>query len=138
MALVFITCFSPITYYDSLVYHLALPAIYLSQDSLAVVPYNLYSFFPGLMEMLVLVRYAFFETPDSVINLLGFSMSVGIVLILVEWACELQGRKAAILAFLFWWTCPAVLFLSVGAYLEVPLAFWVLLSVRFFDLACAR
>ncbi len=131
----FVACFSPITYYDSLVYHLALPSIYLRQGSLAVVPYNLYSFFPGLMEMLYLFVMRFSKTADSVINLVGLSMSAGIVLVLIEWAYELRGRKTAILVFLLWWTCPAILFLSLGAYVDVPLAFWELLSVRFFDIA---
>jgi hypothetical protein len=133
--LTFVACFSPITYYDSLVYHLALPEIYLRQGSLAVIPNNLYSFFPGLMEMLHMFVMRFLATPDSVINLLDLSMSVGITIVLVEWAYELLGRKAAVVVFILWWTCPAVLFLSLGAYVDIPLAFWGLVAVRFFSFA---
>lgn len=133
--LVFIACFSPITYYDSLVYHLGLPAYYLTQEKITVVPFNLYSLFPSNMEMIFLYLLGTFHSAEYIINLLCWSISLGVGMGLFQWIKEIDGRKTAFLAFFLWWTMPAVLFLSLGAYVDIALSFFVLLSLRTIELS---
>ncbi len=131
----FVGCFSPITYYDSLVYHLGLPSYYLTQNTISAVPFNLYSFFPAHMEMLFLFILDVFPAPEYVINLLCLSLSVGIGLGIYDWVLELEDRKTAFLALFLWWTMPAVLFLSFGAYVDIALAFFIFSSIKAFHLS---
>lgn len=134
LGLSFLSCFSPITYYDSLVYHLALPKYYLTTNAITAVPFNLYSFFPQAMEMLNLAILGKMIEPEYVINLTNWFFSLATSLLLMEWANEISGKRAALLVFLLWWTFPAVLLLSLGAYVEIPLAFFTLLAIRCFTL----
>jgi hypothetical protein len=140
MGLVFslLSCFSPITYYDSLVYHLALPTYYLQTGRIMNPTFNLYSFFPQGMEMIYLLILSRLPNPEYVINLFGWVITLLSALVVCEWAEELGGERAAILSFTLWWTMPAVLLLSNGAYVDVPLAFIVLLTVRCYSTWRAR
>jgi hypothetical protein len=51
-SLAVLCAFAPPTYYDSLVYHLALPLRYLQEGRIGFVPYNQYAHFPQNMEMI--------------------------------------------------------------------------------------
>lgn len=129
MLFAFTACFSPITYYDSLVYHLALPQNYLIDGKIAGVPYNLYSAFPSLNEMVFLFVLRQSSAAEYVINLLGFSISVGVAVCMASLAREWGSRREALLAFFLWWTMPTVLLLSLGAYIDVPLAAWTFMAL---------
>lgn len=124
--------FAPITYYDSLVYHLALPKIYLQQDRIASVPFNLYSHFPAGVEMLFLFFLRHAPSPDACINLLGWTISLALSAGVAQWCRDLSQREAAPAALALWWTAPVALFLSIGAYVDIPLAFFTVLSLRAF------
>jgi hypothetical protein len=129
-----LSCFSPITYYDSLVYHLALPARYLMDGRVHTIPFNLYSAFPAAFEMLLIPLMAVLgRVPaDYAVNLLAFAFSVSTVLLITRWSQLMMGEKAARYAGFFWWTMPAALFLSVGGYVDVPLSFFITLSLYSF------
>ncbi|OVE77261.1 hypothetical protein BVX98_03225 [bacterium F11] len=128
----FITAFSPITYYDSLVYHLALPALYLEKGGIQSIPFNLYSHFPALAEMIFLFILAGFPDPETCINLFLWFCSFSISLGLYSWVRNMTNRTWGFLAFALWWTMPSVLFLSIGGYIEIPLAFFSFLALRSF------
>jgi len=128
----FLTCFSPITYYDSLVYHLALPELYLQLGTIQSIPFNLYSHFPALGEMIFLFILSVFPDPESCLNLMLWGVSFCIGLGLFKWVGDRANRKWGLVAFAFWWTMPAVLLLSVGGYVEILLAFFTFLSVLLF------
>ncbi len=131
---VLIVCFSPITYYDSLVYHLALPFRYLMDGKIHSIPFNLYSAFPAGFEMLFMPIMALSESvsPDYAVNLLGLMFSLSASLLVWHWAQQLGGEKAGFLALVLWWTMPATLLLSMGAYVDIPLCFFVGLSIYSF------
>lgn len=132
-AICLITAFSPITYYDSLVYHLALPAHYVLEGRIAPAVFNLYSFFPENTEMLYLLIIGRFPEPEYVINLMlwGFSLLVSIALF--RWTREKWDANTGWIGLALWWTMPAVLLLSVGGYVEIPLSLFTLLSLIAFD-----
>ncbi|MFN0116968.1 MAG: ArnT family glycosyltransferase [Elusimicrobiota bacterium] len=133
MLVSFIACFSPVTYYDSLVYHLALPQTYLKWGKVATVPFNMYSYFPANMEMIFLFVMGLIKNPDYAINLVGWGVSVLCSLLLFDFVKEKASFKIALFGYLLWWTAPVVLFLSIGAYVDIPLSFFTLLAIRFFS-----
>lgn len=134
----FVSCFSPITYYDSLVYHLALPAIYDQTGKIFPVPTNLYSYFPANVEMLFLFIINQFPEPDYVINLFGWLGSLTLSAGISAWGYEMGGRRQAILSLFLWWTMPVVLFLSIGAYVDLPLGGFTFFSVYSFQMSRQR
>jgi len=125
----FITCFSPITYYDSLVYHLGLPNTYILNDRIGAVPFNLYSYFPANTEMIFLFVLSQLPQPDYTINLFCFALSFSLSLGLLAWIRHETKRIYGLSAMGLWWTMPAVVFLSVGAYVDIALAFFIFLAV---------
>lgn len=125
-----LSCFSPITYYDSLVYHLAAPSLYNQADKIMTLPSNMYSFFPANMEMIFLFILNQFPEPEYVINLWGWFGTLALSFSVAAWGAELGGRKQALLAFFLFWTMPAVLLLSAGAYVDLPLAAFIFLALR--------
>lgn len=56
---------TPPTFFDTLMYHLTLPHIYLQQASLEVHPETILSFYPQGTEMLFLAAYAMAGLPDA-------------------------------------------------------------------------
>ncbi|MCG3203901.1 MAG: hypothetical protein KCHDKBKB_00578 [Elusimicrobia bacterium] len=134
----FVSSFSPITYYDSLVYHLALPNQYLQMGRIAALPSNLYSYFPANIEMVFLFILSQFPEPEYVINLWGWTLSLNLSLGLSAWAYDWGGKRPAIFAFFLWWTMPAILLLSVGAYVDLPLAGFTFLAFWMFCQAASK
>lgn len=130
----FLACFSPITYYDSLVYHLGLPNLYRLNGTIEAIPFNMYSFFPANTEMIFLFMLEAFPNPEYVINLFTWLLSMGIGCAIFTWNCRWKKREAAFISMALWWTLPCVLLLSIGGYVEIPLAFFILLSLKSFTL----
>lgn len=79
MGLYFLTALAPPTFFDSMVYHLALPDRFARAGRIAVDPDFAFSYFPMNMEMLYTLGRVLF-TGHQVLNLLNFS--VGILLLL--------------------------------------------------------
>ncbi len=127
-----LSAFSPITYYDSLVYHLALPSYYLTAGRVAPAPFNLYSFFPANTEMLYLFVLARFSEPEMVINLITFGFSGLTAAALFGWLRSETDEKTGWTGIALFMTMPAVLLLSIGGYVEIPLAFYSLLALKSF------
>jgi hypothetical protein len=101
-------------------------------DTIKPVFENFYSFFPANTEMVFLYVLNRFGHHDEIINLIGWAFSLFASLQLFIWAREFGGKKSGLLAFVLWWTAPCVLLLSVGGYIDVPLAFYVLISLNLF------
>lgn len=122
----FLTCFSPITYYDSLVYHLALPSIYSLNENISPVPFNLYSFFPQNMEMIYLYILKLTKNipADYTVNLVNWTISALTGLMIHQWMNKKAKPRRAALALALWWSAPSVILLSVGGYVDIPLAFF--------------
>ncbi len=118
---------APPTYYDSLVYHLALPAKYLQEGRVGFVPYNHYSHFPQNMEM---VFAWFLALGDDVSAQIFQVVLAGLTLA----ALYGLGRKVLRASGFRWdlWlflSAPCLAFLSSETYVEVPMAFWTTLAL---------
>jgi len=128
----FLSSFSPITHYDSLVYHLALPNTYLQLGKIDTLPFNLYSAFPGACEAVYTFILGVLPSPEYAVNVFGWIIAAALGAATAEWATQLGGRRTGWLAAALWWTMPPVLLLSQGAYVDIPLAAATFLAVRAF------
>lgn len=119
-----LAAFAPPTYYDSLVYHLALPLRYLQEGRVGFVPYNQYAHFPQNMEML----FAWFLSAGSDISAQLFNVLLGVLTGTMLWAMGRrdQGHRWDLLLYV---TAPCVLLLATETYVEMPMAFFTTLAV---------
>lgn len=114
---------APPTYYDSLVYHLALPLRYLQEGRVGFVPFNHYSHFPQNMEMIFGWFLAMGSDVSAHLFVLGCAALTGLLL----WAVgSRSGRRWDLVLFL---TAPCVVLLSTETYVEAPLALVTFLTV---------
>ena len=123
--LVAVLCaFAPPTYYDSLVYHLALPLRYLQEGRIGFVPYNQYAHFPQNMEMI----FSWFLAAGSDISAQLFNVLLGAFTGVLLWS---MGRREEGHRWDLWLyvTAPCVLLLSTETYVEMPMAFFTVLAV---------
>jgi len=139
--LVAVTCFAPPTYYDSLVYHLALPGMYIMEGKIFSPLFNIYSHFPQNMEMLYTL--ALFTGTETLPNLFSFAFGI-FSLLAVFCFCrrffnrgaldEMPGRMAngtaaGLVSALLLSTTTSFMLLAGSSYVEGGLAFFTFMSV---------
>ncbi len=123
---------APPTQFDSLVYHLALPAEYLKAGKMFTVPHNIFFSFPQGMEML----YGMALRLDGPIlaNLLHWMFLPLGALAIYSFCSKFWGHKSAVTGSIIWLFTPAAMFVSTGTYVDLALAFYVFISVYCFML----
>lgn len=114
---------APPTYYDSLVYHLALPLRYLQEGKIGFVPFNQYGHFPQNMELI----FGWFLSANSDVSAHLFVLLMGVATGALVWVMG-RGEKTRwdLLLFL---TAPCVVMLSTETYVEIPLAFYTTMAL---------
>ncbi|OGS22836.1 MAG: hypothetical protein A2252_06160 [Elusimicrobia bacterium RIFOXYA2_FULL_39_19] len=125
-----LVCFAPPTYYDSLVYHLALPDLYLKNHAITKIAFNLFSNFPQNIEMLFLIPLAL--NNDILANLIVFLMSLLCLYIMILLAKFYYDGKTALYASLLFIVTPSIILLSSSTYIEMGLCFFMLLALLAF------
>jgi hypothetical protein len=121
-ALVVIT---PAVYYDSLVYHLALPSRYIAEGRLVDTPENIFSYFPQLHQMNgIFFSLITYETGVKALNLYMAILAVGATALAAKNAGG--SSKAAVAAAI---TCPLLLLSSSRMGAELPLMFFTMLML---------
>jgi 4-amino-4-deoxy-L-arabinose transferase-like glycosyltransferase len=116
----FLIAWTPTTYYDSLVYHLALPQAYVQAGRWVASPELIYSAFPQNLEMLWTLGLLL--GGDTLSNLIGWAvgiLGIGGVFLLGR---RFLGRATGLWAAAVLSTMPAYLLLSPGGYVDVGLA----------------
>jgi hypothetical protein len=121
-----ILAFAPITYYDSLVYHLAMPSAYLQAHKWVPMSTLIYSAFPQNLEMLW--TFGLLINGDNLVNLIGWALAAACVTAVLGFGrrfmdSESAWRGAALLA-----AMPAFLLLTSGGYVDVGLTLFSFLS----------
>ncbi len=122
LLIAFALSFLPPHYYDSLVYHLALPSEYIKNNSIVPVPYNLYSHFPQNAEMtfLIALKVGNEASAQLVTFFLSCLVAVGVrKFIRVNFETEI-GASAG---FFILASAPFFLFLAPSTYVEFHQAF---------------
>jgi len=118
--------FSPVTYYDSLVYHFKLPQIYIQSGHWIGETELIYSTFPQMMEMIWTLGMLL--AGDVMANLLGWIIAMLGVGAVYSFGKRFLGRKTAGWSAALLLTMPAYLLLSSGGYIDVGLTVYAFLS----------
>ncbi len=130
LIIMFITCFTPVTYYDSLVYHLSLPKEYLKYHKIFFVEGNFYSLFPQNMEMLF--TYALSIGSYSLANLISFIFGIFTILAIYSLSYRLGFKQTANLSVFLFSTTTAIMLLMPSSYVEIGLGFYTIVALYTF------
>jgi len=123
---------APPTQFDSLVYHLALPARYLLAGKMFAVPCNFFFSFPQGMEMI----YQMAIKLDGAIlaNLLHWIFLPLVAYAVFEFCKRFWDPETGVLASTIWLLTPAAMLVSTGTYVDLAVAFYVFAGVYSFVL----
>jgi 4-amino-4-deoxy-L-arabinose transferase-like glycosyltransferase len=132
LAMTLALSFVPPTHYDSLVYHLALPEIYLRKHSIKPALLNVYAHFPANIEMLYTYILSFGE--DIATQLLNFTFLIATIAVLINFYRVFfdNNLKETIYSAALFTSIPTVMLLSSSSYVESGVAFYLFASLYFF------
>ncbi len=118
---------APSTSFDALVYHLAVPHIYIQHHRIISLPHNLYSNFPLTGEMLYTLAMLLYN--HILANLIHFSFGLLSMLALFSFSRKYFGQRTALLASGIFYTIPYVASLSTVALVDLTLTFFSILAL---------
>jgi len=124
---VFISCLVPPIFYDSLVYHLAVPRQYIAAGRIVDLQGNIYSYFPGLVQMNYLV---FMQLGgDIAVNVFQLFFYFMALVIIYKFSSAIKGdiNYTVLLAASF----PLFVLNALRCGADLPLAFFILLALYF-------
>lgn len=124
IGLVLLGALAPTTAFDATWYHLFLPKLYLQAGALAYFPAHYRTLWPANGELLNLWGLAL--GGESLAQLIGLSLVGGILLGLYAMTRRLFAPETALLATLLFLSAPDVATYASSAYVDLPLAFFVL------------
>jgi hypothetical protein len=113
---------TPEIFYDSLVYHLALPELYLLKGRLAPIPYNIFSGLPLGMQMLYGLALALSD--EKLASLLHLSLGLATAAAIYVIGKRFFTRAAGILAALSFLACPMTLYAGWGCGVDLGAGFY--------------
>ncbi len=127
----FALSFMPPHYYDSLVYHLALPSEYIKNNSIRPLGYNLYSHFPQNAEMTFL--FSLLAGDEITANIITFFTSMFLLASLYTFTKKhTVDEKTGILSVFFMVSSTFFMLLSASTYVELHIAFLCFVAVWLF------
>ena len=118
---------APEIFFDSLVYHLALPKLYLLHGRIVPTPWNLYSGLPFGMEMLYGLALAL--SNEHLAVLLHCSFGWAAALALGNWLRRYSSGAGGILGALIFSLCPVVLAAEWQSGVDLGTAFYISLAL---------
>ena len=136
-ALVNLFCaLTPETFYDSLLYHLAVPQSYILEHAFAKLPYNIFASFPGNGELLYLAGLVLNgPVTAKIINFIfGLLLTAGVY----SFGKKYTGRTAGLLAALLFYTMPMVSANLVNTQVDCLLTFYIFLAFYLLLSACEK
>ena len=124
----------PELFYDSLVYHLALPALWLTEHAFSPQPFLAFSTMPSLLQLNYAWGFAAdrafgFLHGDVLAKLLHFSTALLMTAALYDFTARRQGRAAGLLACLFLYAVPVITMNSWTSGNDVGTGFFQTLAV---------
>ena len=123
---------APPSFYDALVYHVAAPDMYVKNHSIISVPYNFFTNFPAVGEMLFTAGLLLYN--DILAKLIVFSIVVLNVAAIYAFTKRHFARRTALLAGAFYFTVPVVMLLATDLYVDLILAFFAFMAFYSFVL----
>lgn len=116
----------PPIFYDSLVYHLALPKLYLVQGGIFATPENIYSGIPANTEMLYLLGLGI--SGEGTAKLIPWAISVALAAAIFLWVRRYSEPRISIFAALLFYSCPMVAFQTWASLVELTWALYAFLA----------
>jgi hypothetical protein len=123
----FLATQGPEFFYDSLVYHLALPKLYLLHRGIIATPSIIYSGIPFGTEMLFGLSLAIAD--ERLAKLIHFCFGIAIMAVIYDWCKSRIGRTAAILAILLFYCTRMSMYESWVSQVELSWTFYTILSL---------
>lgn len=130
LMLSFIASCAPPVYYDSLVYHMALPAHYLHEGIIRPHGSNLFSYFPATMEMIYLVSLA--VGGETAANMVSFMTLCVTAVALSLFLRGMVSRSLMFFGLLLFISSPSIMLLGSSTYVEIGLGMFTLLCIMSF------
>jgi len=121
---------------DALVYHLAVPKVFLHAEGLVNLPDNIYSFFPQQIEMLYLFALAL--GTESLAQLTGLGIVFLLLLALWHYSSKKMEDSYAWLTPLIFFSTPTFFSLAASAYVELQAATYIFLGFYCWENGCNR
>lgn len=123
----FLCCFAPETFYDSLLYHLAIPVRFLQEHKIFHLKYLVFSGLSSGLEMIYTVALSFGN--EILAKLIHFSMGIGILVSLYGFGKKLNKPFIGILAASIFYSIPVVSTNSVNTQVDLAMTFFALISL---------
>jgi len=117
---------APEIFYDSLVYHLSLPRLYLLRGRIMPTPENLFSGFPFGVQMLY--GWALALSDEGLAALLHSSFGMATAAGLFAWGRRWAGASTGVLAALFFYLAPIGIYASWHCGIDLGSSFYVILA----------
>lgn len=116
----FLLALAPVTFYDSLVYHFALPELYVQTGGWTVPRDLIYSAFPQNLEMLLTAGLLL--NGEGTANLISAQLALFLPLLVYAAGVRFFSDQTAKAALALLAAMPAYWLLSSGGYVDIPLA----------------
>ncbi|MDD5687982.1 MAG: glycosyltransferase family 39 protein [Elusimicrobia bacterium] len=126
LGIAFIGALTQPTFYDSLVYHLAIPLQYIKHHKIYNIDTNIFANFPQNIEMLYTMSLLLYD--DILANLIHFLFLPLTLLLIYDFLRNIYDNEVSIFASLIFITTPAVILVSCGTYIDMGLTFYLLLG----------
>jgi hypothetical protein len=117
---------APETFYDALVYHLAMPDLYLRHQGFVVVPANIYSGMPGLIQMLY--GLGLWLSDPIVAKLFHWAFGVMTAIAVFSFARRFSSQRIGIIAATAFYSMPLVGILSWKAAADLGCCYYQFLA----------
>ena len=126
----FLECLAPETSQDALVYHLAIPDIYIRNGGFEYVPGNFFANFPQNMEMLFTLGLML--DGSSLAAYYHWLLGLFTALAVAALARQISGGKGGILSATVFATIPTVALIATWSYVDLGLVFFEVVAVLAF------
>lgn len=124
---IILTISGPPTSFDTLVYHLAIPDIYIKDNTIHNIPYLLFSNYPLNVEMLFVIAISL--KSDTLAQLIHFSFGLLTGLSIYVMTKTYFGRRQGLIATMIFFSMPSIIFIMSFAFNDLGLTYYVVLAV---------
>lgn len=122
--------FTPELFYDSLVYHLAIPQVYLQQHQIRPISYNIFSHFPQIMEMIYVICLALKD--EILAKLLAWLLGMMTCMAIYVFGKKFFNKCVGFMAAIFFYATPLISMISCTTKIDLATSFFGVLAVLAF------
>lgn len=114
---------------DSLIHHLAIPKLWITEGGFYEMPWAPFSYYPMNIELIYLA--CLLLGSDLMPNFVHLCFAIATGLIIYSYVSRRLGKNYALLGLLIWLSTPAVIRFGTSAYIDLGLSFLISLVIYF-------